>query len=255
MSGLRFHDRTIVVTGGAMGIGAATVRALVDEGARVLIADRDSGQAQSLIQALDGPGEAHHLQVDLADAASIGAMGEAVSEISDCLHGLVNNAGIAIPASIAASDLQVWEPQVAINLHAPLLCVQTLLPALKLGPGHIVNISSEAAFRPRAENIVYDATKAAITAMTRSMAVEFASSGIRANTVAPGWTVTEMHTGTGADADENRHRLEALTIDSNIMQRLGRPEEIARAIVFLLSDDASFVTASTLHVDGGRVAN
>jgi len=255
VNGRRFGEKTVVVTGGAMGIGAATVRALVDEGARVLIADRDGGAAQSLIETLDGPGEAHHLHVDLAEAASIHQLGAEVSKIGDRLHGLVNNAGIAMPASIADSGDEVWDPQVAINLRAPLLCAQALLPALELGPGHIVNISSEAAFRPRSGNLVYDATKAAICAMTRSMAVEFSPLGVRVNTVAPGWTVTEMHTGTGADAEERRHQLEALTIDSNILQRLGRPDEIANAIVFLLSDAASYITASTLHVDGGRVAH
>jgi 3-oxoacyl-[acyl-carrier protein] reductase len=250
-----FGGKTVLVTGGAMGIGAAVVRALIDEGARVLVADRDSAAAQSLIESLEGPGKAQHLSVDLADPASIQALEKAVRNITESLHGLVNNAGIVIPASIADSDDKVWDPQVAINLRAPLLCAQTLLPLLQAGPGHIVNISSEAAFRPRADNIVYDATKAAVCAMTRSMAVEFSSLGIRVNTVAPGWTVTEMHTGTGEGAEEVRQHLEALTIDSNILQRLGRPEEIAAAILFLLSDSASFITASTLHVDGGRVAN
>jgi 3-oxoacyl-[acyl-carrier protein] reductase len=255
MSKLRFTDKTLVVTGGAMGIGAATVRLLVDEGARVVIADRDADAAHDLIDKLAGVGEAFHVQVDLTDKDSIHHMASEIARVSPALHGLVNNAGIVIPASIANSDDKVWDAQIAINQRAPLLCTQALLNALQLGPGHIVNISSEAAFRPRGDNIVYDATKAAVAAMTRSMAVEFAPFGIRANSVAPGWTVTEMHTGTGPDASDRREQLEQLTIDSNILQRLGRPGEIAAAIVFLLSDDASYITASTLHVDGGRVAN
>ena len=217
--------------------------------------ERRRNDSLSLIEGLEVPGKGEYLEVDLADSDSIHEMGKSAKKTTGRLHGLVNNAGIVVPASIADSDSSVWDPQVAINLRAPLLCTQALLPLLKLGPGHIVNISSEAAFRPRGDNIVYDATKAAVCSMTRSMAVEFASFGIRANTVAPGWTVTEMHTGTGDDAGERRRQLEKLTIDSNILQRLGRPGEIAGAITFLLSDDASYITASTLHVDGGRVAH
>lgn len=251
----RFAEKTVLVTGGAMGIGAATVRRLVEEGARALIADRDAGAAERLIAGLDGAGSALHVPVDLADPASIQDMGAQVARETGRLHGLVNNAGIVIPAAIANSDESVWEPQVAINLRAPLLCTQALLPLLQAGPGHVVNVSSEAAYRPRGDNIVYDATKAGVSSMTRTMAVEFAPHGIRVNTVAPGWTVTEMHTGTGTDAGERRQRLEELVTDSNILGRLGRPEEIAATIAFLLSADASYITATTLHVDGGRVAH
>ena len=91
--------------------------------------------------------------------------------------------------------------------------------------------------------------------MTRAMAVEFAPHGMRVNSVAPGWTVTEMHTGRGEDATKRRNHLQKLEVDLNILGRLALPEEIAAAIVFLLSEDASFITGSTLHVDGGRVAN
>ena len=255
MSAPRFAGRRVLVTGGAMGIGAATVAGLVAEGATVLIADRDGASAERLSASLQGPGEARHVPVDLADPAAIAEMGRVVAREGAPLHGLVNNAGIVIPAPIERTDAGVWDPQIAVNLRAPLLCTQALLPLLREGRGHIVNISSEAAFRPRGDNIAYDATKAAIVAMTRSMAVEFAPHGIRVNTVAPGWTVTEMHTGQGADAAERRRQLEELTIDSNILGRLGRPPEIAAAILFLLSDQASYITATTLHVDGGRVAH
>ena len=249
----RFRNRKIVVTGGAMGIGAATARTLVEEGAFVYIVDKIQDAAEELVASLDG--RAQFLYADLSDQQSIRELGSTMLTMTDSLHGLVNNGGIVLPSSIAESNDDDWDPQLAINLRAPLLCTQVLLPLLKRGPGHIVNISSEAAFRPRAGNIVYDATKAAVCSLTRSMAVEFAASGIRANTVAPGWTVTEMHTGRGDDSSERRRQLESLTIDSNILGRLGRPHEIAAAVVFLLSDDASYITASTIHADGGRVAN
>ena len=118
-----------------------------------------------------------------------------------------------------------------------------------------MNLSSEGGFRPRPHCWVYDATKIGMCALTRSMAAEFVEYGIRANTVAPGWTVTEMHFGSAPDSAARKRELEELVMDGALIRRLGRPEEIAAAIAFLLSDDASYMTGTTLHVDGGRVAH
>jgi NAD(P)-dependent dehydrogenase (short-subunit alcohol dehydrogenase family) len=144
----------------------------------------------------------------------------------------------------------------AINLRAPALMAKALLPLLRAAGGAaIVNISSEAGFRPRPNSWVYDASKAAICALTRSMASEFYPYGIRVNTVAPGWTVTDMHFARAADPEARKRELEEKEYDGCILRRLGRPEEIANAIYFLASDEASYITATTLHVDGGRVAH
>lgn len=252
---MRFNDKVFLVTGGAMGIGAATVKRLAQEGGTVIIADRDEDAAcQTQENAAHMPGQVHFQYVDLAQSASIQAMGKHIAEQFDVLHGLVNNAGIVRPASIEETGDADWEPQISINLRAPALCAQTLLPLLKAGPGHVVNISSEGGFRPRSHNWVYDATKAGICALTRNMATEFVGYGMRVNSVAPGWTVTEMHFGGSTNPAERKAELERLTYDGALIRRLARPEEIASAIVFLLSDDASFITATTLHVDGGRTA-
>ena len=116
----------------------------------------------------------------------------------------------------------------------------------------IVNISSEGGYRPRAEHWVYDATKAGVGALTRAMAVEFAPFGIRANAVAPGWIVTEMHFGQADDPQARKAELESLAHSGCILRRLGRPEEIAAAVFFLAGEDASYITGTTLHVDGGQ---
>ena len=253
---MRFSDKAILVTGGAMGIGRATVERVAREGARAIIADVDADAATEVVRRLASEGcEAMFQPVDLADPASIEAMGAAVAETSDALHGLVNNCGIARPCTIQDTGDHDWEPQVSINLRAAALCAKALLPLLKRGPGHVVNVSSEGGFRPRAGNWVYDATKVGVCALARSMACEFAEFGMRANTVAPGWTVTEMHFGSAPDPASRKRELEELAIDSAVIRRLGRPEEIAAAIAFLLSDDASYITATTLHVDGGKVAH
>jgi NAD(P)-dependent dehydrogenase (short-subunit alcohol dehydrogenase family) len=124
---------------------------------------------------------------------------------------------------------------------------------MKKEGGSIVNISSEGAFRAQANRWVYDATKAGVWSLTRGMAVEFFSYAIRANCVVPGWIVTEMHFASAPDPQARKLELENLEDKACIMRRLGRPEEIANAIAFLASDEASFITATTLHVDGGRV--
>jgi NAD(P)-dependent dehydrogenase (short-subunit alcohol dehydrogenase family) len=251
-----FKDRNVLVTGGAMGIGGATAKRLASEGAHVIIADINEEFARSKLKEIGNSGGKVSFQyVDLSNPKSIEKMGEEVVQKFDCLHGLVNNAGIARGCSLAETSDKDWEPQITINLRAPALCAKALLPLLKKGPGHIVNLSSEGGFRPRANSWVYDSTKAGICALTRNMACEFIQFGMRVNTVAPGWTVTEMHFGKEQDPLEKKKELENLDYSGAIIRRLARPNEIAAAIVFLLSDDASYITATTLHVDGGRVAH
>ncbi|MBM3237857.1 SDR family oxidoreductase [Candidatus Poribacteria bacterium] len=253
---MNFQGKTILITGGAMGIGAATAKRLAREGSYLIIADRDDKAAKVTEEEIQGFGGQVYFQfVDLADPESIETMGEEVSQRVTCLHGLVNNAGIARGGSVTDTSDSDWEPQVTINLRAPALCAKALLPLLKKGPGHIVNLSSEGGFRPRANSWVYDATKAGICAVTRNMACEFIQYGMRVNSVAPGWTVTEMHFKNSQDPITRKAELENLNYDGAIIRRLARPEEIAAVIAFLLSDDASYITATTIHVDGGRVAH
>jgi 3-oxoacyl-[acyl-carrier protein] reductase len=248
-----FGGKNILITGGAMGIGAATAKRLAKDGAYVIIADIAEETANEKVDDIKkNGGQACFQSVDLADPKSIEKMGEEVAHNFDAIHGLVNNAGIARSGSIADTGDHDWEPQITINLRAPALCAKALLPLLKKGPGHIVNLSSEGGFRPRSHSWVYDATKAGICALTRNMACEFVEFGMRVNSVAPGWSVTEMHFGRDL---AKKAELENLDYGGAVIRRLARPEEIASAIAFLLSDDASFITATTIHVDGGRVAH
>lgn len=252
----RFEHKTVLVTGAAMGIGAATASRLAGDGAAVIVADCNEDAAQKNVSEIQGSGgEARFQYVDLSSPSSIEKMGREVAERVSCLHGLVNNAGILRTASIAETGDSDWEPQITINLRAPALCTKALLPLLRKGPGHIVNLSSEGAFIAHENRWVYTASKAGILALTRNMAREFVGYGMRANTVAPGWTVTEMHFLHSEDPAAKKAEMESLQRDTGVIPRLARPEEIAAVIAFLLSDDASYMTASIVHVDGGRVTS
>jgi NAD(P)-dependent dehydrogenase (short-subunit alcohol dehydrogenase family) len=248
-----FQGKYVLVTGGASGIGAAIAIRFAASGANVIVADVDGERAQQVIERITGTGgRAEFRHVDLSDEASIAGFGRQLREQLPSLQALVNNAGIVRRSAIVDTDHDDWDTQVAVNLRAPALLAKELTPLMQSSGGAIVNISSEGAFRPRAEHWVYDATKAGIGALTRTMAVEFAPYGIRANAVAPGWTVTEMHFGHAADPDARKAELESLVHQGCILRRLGTPEEIAAAVFFLASDDASYITGTTLHVDGGQ---
>ena len=254
---MRFQDKCALVTGGASGIGAATALRLAQEGAQVIVADRNIQKGQSVVVRIkECGGSALFQEVDLLSEASILECARFVSRQIAALHVLINNAGIFRQSSIEETDPDDWRLQVPINLKAPVILTRALLPLMKRSGAAIVNVSSEGAFHPRPNRWVYDVTKAGICALTRTMATEFFPYRIRVNTVAPGWTVTEMHYANAPDAEARRGELEEMDNERIcIMRRLGRPEEIAGAIAFLASDDASYITATTLHVDGGLVAH
>lgn len=251
----RFQNKVALITGGASGIGRATAVRLAAEGAHVIIADKNGqlGQ-QTVAQIEEAGGAATLLAVDLADDASVQAAGETVASRFPALHLLVNNAAILRVGMIEdGAWLANWEIETKIGLRGWVLLTQVLLPLLKQEGGAIVNISSEGGFLGRPRQVVYDAIKAALVSVTKTMAQEFVDYGIRVNAVAPGWIVTEMHFCQAPDPAARKQELETTPITSCIMKRRAKPEEVASAIAFLLSDDASYITGTTLHVDGGRV--
>lgn len=251
----RFTDKSALITGGASGIGRATAHRLAAEGAQVIVVDVNAEMGQKTVdEIVSQGGAAIFLNGDLADDESIEAVARAVTARFAKLDMLVNNAAIHRPGRIEDGGwLNNWEIESRIGFRGWLLLTQHLLPMLKQAGGAIVNVSSEAGFLGRPGQVVYDAIKAAIVSATKTMAQEFADAGIRVNAVAPGWTVTEMHFSRHADPFARKAELESLLITSCVMKRLAQPSEIAGAIAFLLSDDASYITGTTLHVDGGRV--
>lgn len=251
----RFQNKVALITGGASGIGRATALRLAAEGAHVIVADKNRTLGQATVAQIEETGGAGtSIAVDLADDTSVQAAGAAVAGRFPAVHMLVNNAAILRVGTIEdGAWLTNWEIETRIGLRGWVLMTQVLLPLLKQEGGAIVNLSSEGGFLGRPRQVVYDAIKAALVSVTKTMAQEFVDYGIRVNAVAPGWIVTEMHFGHAPDPAARKQELETTPITSCIMKRRAKPAEVAGAIAFLLSDDASYITGTTLHVDGGRV--
>lgn len=251
---IRFTDKVALITGGASGIGRATANRLAAEGAHVIIADKNVDMAnQAVSEIQEAGGKALFIEVDLADDESVQAAAQEVAEKFSALHILVNNAAIARGGKIEDGGwIPNWEPETAIGLRGWVVITQHLLPLLKQEGAAIVNLSSEGGYLGRPGGWVYDAIKSALVSLTKTMAYEFVDYGIRVNAVAPGWVVTEMHFGRAPDPAARKKELEETPINSCIMKRRCGPEEIASSIAFLLSDDASYITGQTIHVDGGR---
>lgn len=250
----RFENKIALITGGASGIGRATANRLADEGAHAIIADLNAEMGNRAVSQIEeAGGEATFLHVDLSDDTSVRKAGQIVSETFPTLHMLVNNAAILRIGNIEDGEWRKnWEPETRI-VRGWVLLTEVFLPLLKKQGGAIVNTSSEGGFLGRKNLLVYDAIKASLVSMTKTMAYEFVDYGIRVNAVAPGWIVTEMHFGDAPDPQARRKELAETPISSCIMGRRAPPEEVASVIAFLLSEDASYITAQTIHVDGGRM--
>jgi NAD(P)-dependent dehydrogenase (short-subunit alcohol dehydrogenase family) len=252
----RYAERVVAVTGGASGIGRATARRIAGEGARVIVLDRDLPGAEATAAAIEADGGgAEAIELDLIDDAAIADVADRIQRRHPAVHGLINCAGLVhVDGSqqnpFLERGLAGWDLLFGVNVRGLAALVHALVPGLIAGRGVVVNVSSEAAYRSRAGRWIYDATKAALLSVTRSMAAALAAEGVRVVGVAPGGTITEMHLNDHADPEAARAELRAAT-GGNLLGRLAEPEEIAAAIAFLASDDASFVTGTTLAVDGG----
>lgn len=248
-----FTGKTALVTGGASGIGRATVLKLVGAGCRVAVLDRDAaGSAQLVAEA--GENRCVSVTADLADPESAR---RGVREAIDRLGGIdivVNNAGIGFRADVVETTLEQWDLTFAINVRAPfIVCQETIPQMLERGGGVIVNVASVGGIIGIASRAAYGASKAALISLTRSLTVDFAGRGIRANCVAPGTTETPWVDRIVAGSDDPAVLRQQMA-ERQIIGRLGTADEIADTIVFLASDRASFFHGSAVVVDGGYSA-
>jgi 2-hydroxycyclohexanecarboxyl-CoA dehydrogenase len=241
---MRFDVRTALVTGGGSGIGAATSRRLAGQGAQVVVADINAAAARDVAAEID----AMAVTMDVADAESVRAAAEEAGPIDI----LVNNAGTDLPGFFVNTNEQMWDFVIAVNLRGTLSVTHAFLPGMhERGRGSIVNVASEAGRTGSQLSSSYSAAKAGVIGFTKAIARESARFGMRCNAVAPGPIDTPLLNAAPEAMGELGARLKQGMIDATAMRRLGTPDEVAAAIAFLASDDASYVTGQTLGVSGG----
>jgi 2-hydroxycyclohexanecarboxyl-CoA dehydrogenase len=245
---MRLEGRVALVTGGASGIGAATARRLAAEGARVAIGDLNEDGARELAGELDG----FACALDVTDTGSVRAGVAAVTAALGEIDVLVNNAGTDMFSFFVNSDEELWDFVLAVNLRGVLAVTHAVLPKMQeRRAGTIVNVASEAGRVGSQGSVVYSAAKAGVIGFTKAIARESARYRVRCNAVAPGPIETPLLNNAPQVLGEIGERLKQGMINATVMGRSGEPEEVAAAIAFLASEDASYVTGQTLNVSGG----
>jgi NAD(P)-dependent dehydrogenase (short-subunit alcohol dehydrogenase family) len=246
------EGKAVIITGAGGGIGRPAARMLADAGARVIVSDiREDATNITRDQIIQSGGEAIAVPADITKEPDVRALVEA-ARIFGGVDVLVNNGGgsLARDLDIISMDVDVWDATMALNAKGPMLCCKHAIPdMLKRGGGSIVNISSGAALSGQLGIPAYSAAKAAVIALTRSVATLYGQKGIRCNAIAPGLILHERLA--------EIFPIEQIRIDAeNILTpRAGTPEDIAATVIFLASDQARFINAQVLPVDGGLLAH
>jgi 2-hydroxycyclohexanecarboxyl-CoA dehydrogenase len=245
---MRLEGKIALVTGGASGIGAATARRLAAEGARVAIGDVNVDGAREVAGELDG----FACVLDVTDTGSVNAAVAAAREALGEIDVLVNNAGTDLFSYFVNSDEGLWDFVLGVNLRGVLAVTHAVLPSMQeRRTGAIVNVASEAGRVGSQGSAVYSAAKAGVIGFTKAIARESARYRVRCNAVAPGPIETPLLNSAPQLLGELGERLKQGMVNTTVMGRAGEPEEVAAAIAFLASDDASYVTGQTLNVSGG----
>ncbi len=246
---LRLKDRVAIVTGGSRGIGRATAEAFLREGARVMICSARSASTEAAVKDLRSLGAIEGIAGDVADEETVVRLVSETERRLGPLDVMVANAGIAgEDVNLADMSVEEWDRMMAVHLRGAFLCGREAARAMRASGrrGSVVTLGSVSGSESDLEGGHYNTAKAGMEGLTRSMAVDFARWGIRANCVAPGWVLTDMaapYLPPPGQPIEN----------CGVMRRAAQPEEIANAILFLASEAASFVTGETLVVDGGQL--
>ena len=251
----RLADKICVITGGGSGIGQATALCFAAEGAKVVVADINPNAASETSRLIEKNGAAAlAVTVDVTQAASVQKMLHKAVEVFGRIDVLVNNAGFGLAATVEETDEADWDRLMAVNLKGVFLGCKYVVPIMRRqGGGVIVNTASVLALVGVQDRAAYCASKGGVAALTRAVALDHVRDGIRVNCVAPGSVETPYWTDIFAKSNDVaalRKNLE----QRHPMERLARPEEIAKAVLFLASDESSFCTGSTLVVDGGWAA-
>ncbi|MFD2245550.1 SDR family NAD(P)-dependent oxidoreductase [Pontibacter ruber] len=252
MADTYYKNKTILITGGAQGIGLGMAEAFAKAGASVIITDQDEEAGQQALKRLqDQQLAARFILCDVSSEAHVKALMQQVGEKYAQLDGLINNAGLADPfmGTLEELDVERFDKVLAVNLRGPLLCSKYALPLLKKAAHPaILNITSTRAFMSEPDTFGYTASKGGLEALTHSLAVSLTDPLIRVNAIAPGWIEvgpwqkeSEKYEPQHSQQDKAQHPV----------GRVGTPEDIAQAALFLCSDKAGFITGQSITIDGG----
>jgi len=248
---MRLEGKAAIVTGAGSGIGRAAARAFAAEGAKVVVADIDETGGDETVRMIgEAGGQSFFIKVDVSRAEDVQAMVDKTVEQYGRLDCAFNNAGISpAPTSVSRCTQESWEKVIAVNLTGVFLCMKYEVPKMLKsgGGGSIVNNASVMGLFGDGGHSAYVASKHGVVGLTKTVAIQYAQAGIRINAVCPGVIRTPIVAQSFAGLPD----LEATMIGKQPMNRYGEPEEVAKAVVWLCSDEASFVTGHPLPVDGG----
>jgi len=252
-----FDGKTAIVTGAASGIGRASAERLASEGASVVVADvDDEGGAETVASIEDAGGDATFVEVDVTDAASVENMVDVAVDTYGSLELAHNNAGI-LTGFDAVTDIEEddWDRLVDVNLKGVWLCMKAELAVMEEEGGAIVNTASEAGLVGMSGLSNYVASKHGVVGLTKTVALEYAGRGVRVNAIAPGPTKTNIQQGMTGGSSPSTLPFDTSAMADVPMGRQADPEEMAGAVAFLCSADASYITGHTIPVDGGQAAD
>jgi NAD(P)-dependent dehydrogenase (short-subunit alcohol dehydrogenase family) len=248
---MKLKDRVVVITGAGSGIGRACAREFAKEAARVVVADIDLPKAWETVAQIEADrGAALAVQTDVSNPTSVQNLVRKTIEALGRVHVVLNNAAIQVNKTVEETTIDEWNREMAVNLGGIFLCSKYFLTHLRQTRGNIINMASVNGFFVEPMCAGYCATKGAIIALTKAMAIDHGKEGIRVNCICPGYIDAGLAEGYfQAQPDPASARSAAGKLHA--LWRIGRPEEVGRVAVFLASDEASFMTGSAVVVDGG----
>jgi NAD(P)-dependent dehydrogenase (short-subunit alcohol dehydrogenase family) len=250
----RLGGKVAAITGGAGGIGEATVRRFLEEGARVGFCDVNESRGREVAAELEAGGaEVLFVPADVQDEAAAAGLIEQTTSRFGRLDVLVNNAAVRNYQDVTQASAESWDRMLGINLKGYAFCAKAAIPAMRVGGGGVVvNLASVRSLVAGPKCVQYDTTKAAILGLTRSMARDHAPDNVRVVAVGPGPIFTPFHANRAVELGQTEEAYKLEFGADTMMNRPGTPAEVANAIVFLASDEASFITGTCLFVDGGQ---
>lgn len=244
---MKLDGKVAIITGGANGIGKMTAKRFLEEGATVVISDLNMEAGKATVKELENEGSITFVQSNVTDTKQIQSLVEKTIDAHGKIDILVNNAGITIDGLLTKMDEDSWEKVLSVNLTGVFKCTKEVVPIMiEQGSGVVLNASSVVGIHGNIGQTNYAATKAGVIGLTKSWAKELGPKGIRVNAVAPGFIVTDM-------TAKVPQKILDLMESKTPLRKLGQPEDIANAYLYLASDDARYVNGTILNVDGGLV--